>query len=79
MKLLKGGSPKRNAEAIKNMLDGKKGPFRDICLLNAGAAIKISKTSIGLSDGIKIAEAAIESGRAKDTLKKLIKITNNKK
>ena len=79
LKLLKGGSPKRNAEAIKNMLDGKKGPFRDICLLNAGAAIKISKTSIGLSDGIKIAEAAIESGRAKDTLKKLIKITNNKK
>ena len=79
LKLLTGGSPKKNAEAIKGVLDGKKGAFRDICLLNAAAAIKISKVSKKLSDGIKIAKDAIDSGRAKDTLKKLIKITNSKK
>ena len=39
---LKGGEPETNAKALQDLLDGKPGPYRDIVLLNAGAALMIS-------------------------------------
>jgi len=79
LKSIKGGSPKKNARAIKDMLMGKRGAFRDICLLNAAAAIKISKGSKTLAGGIKMAQVAIDSGQASDTLKRLAQVTNARK
>lgn len=73
---LKGGSPDKNAAALMNLLDGIKGPYRDIVRLNAGVSLMISGISNNIETGIKIATDCIDSGAAKDTLKKLVTISN---
>lgn len=73
---LKGGSPDKNAAALMNLLDGIKGPYRDIVRLNAGVSLMISGISNNIETGIKIATDRIDSGAAKDTLKKLVTISN---
>lgn len=72
-------SPKESAEAIKDVLNGVKGPRRDIVLLNASAAIVAGDKDVNdLRHGIQIAAEAIDSGRAKVALEKLTKITQGK-
>ena len=73
---LKGGNPKKNAAALMNLLDGIKGPYRDIVRLNAGVSLMISGISENIETGIEIATDCIDSGAAKDTLQKLVKISN---
>ncbi|MSO53675.1 MAG: anthranilate phosphoribosyltransferase [Rhodospirillales bacterium] len=72
---LKGGTPDVNAQAIHNLLDGKAGPFRDIVMLNAAAALVVAGKANTLGDGVKIAAAAIDQGKAKATLAKLVTVT----
>ncbi|MCX7725295.1 MAG: anthranilate phosphoribosyltransferase [Chitinispirillaceae bacterium] len=72
---IKGGGPAENAEIIKNILNGNKGPQRDIVCLNAGFALCASGISKTPQDGIKKAEEAIDSGRAKEILLSLIEFT----
>ncbi len=59
---------KESAEIILNVLKGKKGPQRDIVLLNSGTAIYVSGLSGTINDGIKLAENAIDSGAALEKL-----------
>jgi anthranilate phosphoribosyltransferase len=73
---LKGGDAVRNAEALRAMLDGVKGPYRDIVLLNAGAAILVAGKADSLEDGIAAAEASIDSGKARAALTKLADVSN---
>ena len=73
---LKGGDPKTNAAAITALLDGKKGPFRDIVLLNTAAALIVGGKAANLIEGVAMAEKSIDSGAAKAALEKLIAITN---
>jgi anthranilate phosphoribosyltransferase len=73
---LKGGDAATNAAAIRDLLDGKKGPFRDIVLLNTAAALIVGGKASSLTDGVAIAVHAIESGAARAALAKLIDITN---
>ena len=73
---LKGGNPMENAQITRDILDGKKGAHRDICLLNAGAAIYAADLSPNISAGIEAASEAIDSGRAKAKLEALIEITH---
>ncbi|MGN6468796.1 MAG: anthranilate phosphoribosyltransferase [Rhizobiaceae bacterium] len=73
---LKGGDAVRNAEALRAVLDGVKGPYRDIVLLNAGAAILVAGKAASLPDGIAAAAAAIDSGRARAALTKLVDVSN---
>ena len=61
---IEGGTPKENAEIIVGILKGEKGPKRDIVVLNAGAALYVSKITDTLEDGIKLAEELIDSGKA---------------
>jgi anthranilate phosphoribosyltransferase len=74
---LKGGDPQTNAAAIRAVLDGQKGPFRDIVLLNTAAALIVGAKATNLSDGVALATHSIESGAARTALEKLIAITND--
>ncbi|HCY56758.1 MAG TPA: anthranilate phosphoribosyltransferase, partial [Oceanicaulis sp.] len=73
---LKGGEPQENGAALHRLLDGEKGAYRDIVLFNASAALVLAGKAEGLRDGVALAAAAIDDGRAASTLAKLVDITN---
>lgn len=73
---LKGGDPDHNARALSAVLAGEPGPYRDIVLYNTAAALLIAGKASDLKDGVAQASAAIDEGRARQTLDKLIAITN---
>ncbi|MCF8483454.1 MAG: anthranilate phosphoribosyltransferase [Rhodospirillum sp.] len=73
---LKGGTPEENAQAIRVLLDGAPGAYRDIVVLNAAAALVVASKAATLKEGAAVAQEAIDSGAAKATLAKLVAITN---
>jgi anthranilate phosphoribosyltransferase len=73
---LKGGDAEENAKALRAVLSGETGAYRDIVLLNAAAALLVGGKVDDLKSGIKMAEEAIDSGKAKETLAKLVEVTN---
>lgn len=73
---LKGGNAEQNAQIVREVLKGKKGPARDITLLNAGAAIMVSGKVSSLKEGIETAMESIESGGAEKALQALVEISN---
>ena len=73
---LKGGEPAYNAEALTALLGGESGAFRDIVLLNAAAALIVAGKVSDLRSGAALAAAAIDDGRARATLARLVAITN---
>jgi anthranilate phosphoribosyltransferase len=68
---LTGGTPKQNAAALKRLLDGEKGPYRDIVLLNSAAAFLVGEKVETLREGVELAGAVIDDGRAQGALDKL--------
>ena len=74
---LKGGDPADNAEAIRKLLDGKDGPFRDVVLLNAAASLIVAGQAGDLKNGVAKAAAAVDDGKARAALDKLVEITNS--
>ncbi|THD59777.1 anthranilate phosphoribosyltransferase [Phenylobacterium sp.] len=68
---LTGGSPAQNAVALRGLLDGEKGPYRDIVLLNAAAAFLVGEKVETLREGVELAGQVIDDGRARATLEKL--------
>jgi anthranilate phosphoribosyltransferase len=72
---LTGGAPAENAQALKALLDGARGPYRDIVLLNAAAAFLVSDKVETLREGVELAAAVIDDGRAARALKRLITLT----
>ncbi len=72
---LKGGDPQYNAVALKALLDGEPGAYRDIVLLNAAASLVIAGLAENLADGAAQAAASIDDGRAKAALDRLVAIT----
>lgn len=74
---LKGGGPDRNAEIIMDVLSGKRGPARDIVLLNSAAAVVAGGKAASLGEGIAISRGAVDSGAAMQRLEALKAITNN--
>jgi anthranilate phosphoribosyltransferase len=73
---LKGGDAATNALALTALLDGHPGPYRDVVLFNAAAALMLAGKAADLKAGKALAEAAIDSGKAKAVLAKLVAITN---
>jgi len=73
---LKGGDAACNAKIALEVLGGKKGPRRDIVLMNAGAAIYLAGAVATLSEGMKKAGESIDSGRALGKLEMLKEFTN---
>ncbi len=73
---LKGGTPEENAQITINILKGEKGHKRNAVLMNAGASLYIGSKADSIKDGIALAAEIIDSGKALDTLNKLIEISN---
>jgi anthranilate phosphoribosyltransferase len=73
---LKGGDSAYNAGRLSALLDGEHDAYRDIVLFGAAAALQISEKVQDLREGVSMAAAAIDSGKARQTLDGLIRITN---
>lgn len=73
---LKGGSPAENAEITRAILHGERGPKRNAVLLNAGAALCIGEKADSIENGILLAEDLIDSGKAAQTLEKVVRLSN---
>jgi anthranilate phosphoribosyltransferase len=73
---IKGGDPQHNAAALRALLDGYKSAYRDIVLLNAAAAFVVAGRADDLRTGVQLAAEQIDSGRAKDTLARLVSVSN---
>ncbi len=73
---LKGGTPEENAAMIEGILNGEKGPRRDIVLLNSAAAIYVAGKVKSIALGVQCAVDSIDSGKAREKLKELCKISN---
>ena len=72
---IRGGEPVRNAEIARRIMAGEPGPPRDLAVLNAGAAIYVSGLVDSLEEGVRSAEAAIDDGRAADSLERFTERT----
>jgi anthranilate phosphoribosyltransferase len=73
---LAGGDSEENARIIKDeVLGGRKGPYRDIAVLNAAAAILVAGRAGDLREGISLAEGSIDSGAALGKLERLAEFT----
>jgi anthranilate phosphoribosyltransferase len=72
---IKGGDAQENARIIRELLDGEKGPKRDMVLLNAAAAFVVASLDEDFSKGIERAKDSIDSGRAKKKLEALVDFT----
>ena len=73
---LKGGDAITNAKALKAVLAGKVGPYRDIVIYNAAGCLIVSGKADDLKSGARIAAASIDDGKAMETLDNWIAITN---
>ena len=73
---LRGGTPEENAEITRSILRGEKGPKRDAVLMNAGASLYIGGKAGSMKDGIILAAQLIDSGKAAETLNRLITVSN---
>jgi len=73
---LKGKDVSFNAKLALDILNGKKGPQRDIVILNAGAALYAADIAKNIKAGIKMAKESIDSGKAKAKLEALKRMTN---
>lgn len=73
---LRGGHPQHNASKLRALLEGEPGPYRDIVLFNSAAALIVAGKADTLPSGVAIAAGQIDSGKALDTLEKLIAVSN---
>lgn len=71
---LTGGSPAENAEALRRLLQGETGAYRDIVLLNSAAAFLVGEKVETLREGVELAATVIDDGRAQAALDKLVSI-----
>ncbi len=72
---IRGGDAETNAAAMRAMLGGERGPFRDIVVFNAAGALLVAGKVTDLAEGVAVAADALDSGRARATLAKLVAVT----
>ena len=73
---LRGGDPEHNARALETVLAGQRNAYRDIAVLNAGAALVVAGAAGTLAEGVARAQDAIDSGAARATLARLVAVSN---
>ena len=76
---LEGGSPDQNATAIRDIFEGRPGPFRDAVVLNAAAGLVVLGKADDLLAGAQQAATAIDTGKALETLTRLAAISQGEK
>ena len=72
---VRGGTPAQNAAITRAVLEGEQGPRRALVVLNAGAALFVAARVSGFEEGVRLAEDAIDSGAALDTLERFVRKT----
>jgi anthranilate phosphoribosyltransferase len=75
---LLGGAPEENALAIQALLEGAPGAYRDTVLLNAGAALLVADKVATIEEGIALAAETVDSGKARQTLARLVAVSNGR-
>jgi anthranilate phosphoribosyltransferase len=75
---LTGGDAVENAAHIRAVLQGNRGPLRDIVLLNAAAALLVAGKASSLREGVSLAAESIDSGKAKAVLDALVELSHAK-
>ena len=70
-----GGTPAENADALRRLLAGEKGPYRDIVALNAAAAFLVADKVETLREGVELAGQVLDDGRAQTALERLVEVT----
>ena len=73
---LRGGNAEQSAAIVRGVLQGDKGPARDVVLLNGGAALYVSGSAASVKDGMSLAASSIDSGKARQKLEQLVQLTN---
>ena len=73
---LRGGDSAHNARALRDMLSGAPGAYRETVLMNAGAALRVAGKAASLKEGVALATASIDSGRAIEVLDRLVAVSN---
>lgn len=73
---LYGENATENAVALRKLLNGERGPYRDIVLANAGAALVVAGKASDILHGISLAAESIDAGAAAETLSRLVTLTN---
>ena len=68
--------PEASAALMREVLDDRPGPPRDIALLNAGAAIHVAGAAASLAEGVEAARESVASGAARATLAALVEMSN---
>ncbi|WP_128254294.1 anthranilate phosphoribosyltransferase [Falsirhodobacter deserti] len=71
-----GGDPDHNAKALRALLDGAPGAYRDAVLLNSAAALVVADRATNLPEGADMARESIDSGAARAKLAALSRLTN---
>lgn len=74
---IRGGEPEENARALRALLDGQTGAYRDIVLLNTAAALIVAGRVETLTDGVELAAGVIDDGRAAQALAELVRTTSS--
>jgi len=74
---IKGGTPAENAEMVRHILGGEKGPRRDVVVMNAAAALVAGNRASDLKESARIAEEAIDSGQALEKLDGLVRLSQS--
>ena len=68
---IRGGDAALNAAALRAVLEGAAGPYRDTVVLNAAAALVVAGKVEALRDGVAVAAQVIDSGAAREALTKM--------
>jgi anthranilate phosphoribosyltransferase len=76
MEDLHGGNAEQSAAIVRGVLQGDKGPARDVVLLNGGAALYVGGSAATIQDGMRLAAESIDSGKASEKLARLVEMTN---
>jgi anthranilate phosphoribosyltransferase len=74
-KELLGGNPEENAKITRNILNGEKGPKRNVVLINSAAALVAAEQVETFQEGIRMAEVSIDTGAATEKMEALIRYT----
>jgi anthranilate phosphoribosyltransferase len=73
---LRGGDATQNATALRGVLAGKPGPYRDVALLNAAAALQVADKAKTLKEGLELAAKSVDTGAASERLDRLVRISS---
>ncbi|MCV2875399.1 anthranilate phosphoribosyltransferase [Rhodobacteraceae bacterium XHP0102] len=71
-----GGSPEENGHAFAALLEGAPSAYRDAVLLNAACALVVADRARDLRAGVEMARDSIDSGKAKEKLTALARLTS---